>query len=56
MLNHCVLIGRLTEDPELRYTNEGTPVCNFNLAVERNYTNKDCPPQKPYLSKNCPKK
>lgn len=41
MLNQCVLIGRLTEDPELRYTNEGTPVCNFNLAVERDFTNKD---------------
>ncbi len=41
MLNHCVLIGRLTEDPELRYTNEGTPVCNFNLAVERDFTNRE---------------
>ena len=41
MLNRIVLIGRLTRDPELRYTSNGTPVCNFTLAVERNYTNRD---------------
>lgn len=40
MLNRIVLIGRLTASPELRYTGNGTPVCNFNLAVERNYTNR----------------
>jgi len=40
MLNRIVLIGRLTRDPELRYTSDGTPVCNFTLAVERNYTNR----------------
>lgn len=39
MLNHITLIGRLTRDPELRYTSSGTPVSNFTLAVERNYTN-----------------
>jgi single-strand DNA-binding protein len=41
MLNRIVLIGRLTKDPSLRYTENGTPVCNFTLAVERNYTNRD---------------
>ena len=41
ILNRIVLIGRLTRDPELRYTSNGTPVCNFTLAVERNYTNRD---------------
>ncbi|ADO78213.1 single-stranded DNA-binding protein [Halanaerobium praevalens] len=41
MLNRIVLIGRLTRDPELRYTGSGTPVCNFTLAVERNYTNRN---------------
>lgn len=41
MLNRIVLIGRLTRDPELRYTSNGTPVCNFTLAVERNYTNRN---------------
>ena len=41
ILNRIVLIGRLTKDPSLRYTSNGTPVCNFALAVERNYTNRD---------------
>lgn len=41
MLNRIVLIGRLTRDPELRYTGSGTAVCNFTLAVERNFKNKD---------------
>ena len=41
MLNRIILIGRLVRDPELRYTSNGTPVCNFTLAVERNYTNRD---------------
>jgi len=41
MLNQCVLIGRLAQDPELRYTDEGTPVCNFSLAVQRDFTNRD---------------
>jgi single-strand DNA-binding protein len=41
ILNRIVLIGRLTASPELRYTSNGTPVCNFTLAVERNYTNRD---------------
>jgi single-strand DNA-binding protein len=41
LLNRILLIGRLTRDPELRYTSNGTPVCNFTIAVERNYTNRD---------------
>ncbi|MCK8824549.1 single-stranded DNA-binding protein [Fuchsiella alkaliacetigena] len=40
MLNKIILIGRLTQDPELRYTPNGNAVANFSLAVERNYTNK----------------
>lgn len=35
MLNRVVLIGRTTKDPELRYTQSGTAVATFNLAVER---------------------
>jgi single-strand DNA-binding protein len=35
MLNKVVLIGRLTKDPELRYTATGTAVCTFTLAVDR---------------------
>ena len=41
MLNKVVLIGRLVRSPEIRYTNSGTPVTNFTIAVERNYTNRD---------------
>jgi len=35
MVNCVVLIGRLTADPELRYTPSGVPVANFRLAVDR---------------------
>ncbi len=41
MLNKVILIGRLAQDPELRYTSSGTPVSNFTLAVQRNFTNRD---------------
>jgi single-strand DNA-binding protein len=37
MLNTVVLIGRLTRDPELRYTSQGTAVTNFGIAVDRGY-------------------
>lgn len=41
MLNHVILIGRLTRDPELRYTANGTAIATFSLAVERPFTNRD---------------
>lgn len=37
MLNHITLMGRMTHDPELRYTPQNTPVVSFSLAVERDY-------------------
>ena len=37
-LNKVLLIGRLTRDPELRYTQGGTEVAEFGLAMNRNYT------------------
>lgn len=37
MLNHIVIMGRLTRDPELRYTQSNTPVCSFTLAVDRDF-------------------
>ena len=40
MLNHIVLMGRLTKDPELRHTNAGTAVASFSLAVERDFKDK----------------
>lgn len=39
MINNTTLVGRLTKDPELRYTGGGIAVTSFTLAVERNYTN-----------------
>ncbi len=41
-MNHVVLIGRLTRDPELRYiAGTGTPVANFAIAVDREFSGKD---------------
>ncbi len=40
MLNRIVLIGRLTRDPELRFTSSGNAVGNFTLAVDRPFTNR----------------
>lgn len=40
MINRAILLGRLTKDPELRYTPTGTPVTTFTLAVERRMTNQ----------------
>lgn len=34
-MNKCVIIGNLTRKPELRSTQEGVPVCNFTVAVNR---------------------
>lgn len=39
MLNRIVLIGRLTKDPELRYTQSGIAVASFTLAVDRGFKN-----------------
>lgn len=41
MLNHIVLMGRLTRDPELRYTSNNTPVASFTVAVDRDFSGKD---------------
>lgn len=40
MLNRIILIGRLTRDPELRYTPQGVPVASFSLAVDRPFANQ----------------
>ena len=39
MINGVVIIGRLTRDVDLRYTQSGTAVGQFNLAVNRQFTN-----------------
>lgn len=36
-MNKVVLLGRLTKDPELRYTKNETAVCGFTLAVDRKF-------------------
>lgn len=40
-LNHIVIMGRLTRDPELRRTQTGTAVASFTLAVDRDFKSKD---------------
>lgn len=41
MYNKVVLVGRLTHDPELRYTNNGVPIVRYSLAVNRTYKNAE---------------
>jgi single-strand DNA-binding protein len=41
MLNHIVIMGRLTRDPELRHTQSGTPVASFSVAVDRDFSARD---------------
>ena len=41
MLNRVILIGRLTRDPELRYTQQGTAVARFTLAVNRKFKREE---------------
>lgn len=41
MLNHIVLMGRLTRDPELRRTASGVSVVSFSIAVDRDFTSKE---------------
>lgn len=40
MINNVTLVGRMTKDPELRYTPAGAAVCTFTLAVNRKFTNQ----------------
>ncbi len=41
MLNRVILIGRLTRDPELRYTPKGTAVATFTTAVDRKFNRNE---------------
>jgi len=41
MLNHITIMGRMTRDPELRYTQSNTPVASFSLAVERDFGSRE---------------
>ena len=41
LMNKAILIGRLTRDPEVRYTQSGVAVCTFTLAVDRRFARRD---------------
>ena len=41
MLNHIVVMGRLTRDPELRYTQSQLPVTSFSVACDRDFGGRD---------------
>jgi single-strand DNA-binding protein len=41
MMNRVVLVGRLTKDPELKYTPNGVATASFTLAVNRSFTNSN---------------
>lgn len=41
MYQQVLLIGRLGDDPELRYTGDNVPVCTFRLAVNKQWTNAE---------------
>ena len=49
MLNKAILMGRLTRDPELRYTQNNTPVVSFSLAVDRNYAGRGAERQTDFI-------
>ena len=40
-LNQIGLLGNLTRDPELKFTNEGVAICDMGLAVNRRWTDKE---------------
>lgn len=40
-MNKVILLGRLTRDPEVRYTQTGKVVCQFTLAVDRPFSNQE---------------
>lgn len=40
-MNKIILLGRLTKDPEVRYTATGRVVCQFTLAVDRPFANQE---------------
>ncbi len=41
MINKVILVGRLGRDPEMRYTNTGTPVVNFSLATDEVWNSRE---------------
>ncbi|MGE8038181.1 single-stranded DNA-binding protein, partial [Lysinibacillus sp. NPDC093692] len=50
MINRVVLVGRLTKDPELRYTPNGVASCRFTVAVNRTFRGQDGEPEANFIS------
>lgn len=50
-MNKVVLVGRITKDPELKYTNNNIPVVQFTIAVNRTYQSKNGEKQADFI--NC---
>ena len=42
-MNHVIMMGRLTKDPEIRYTNSGKTIGSFSIAVERRFKSEGQP-------------
>ena len=40
MINHVVVVGRLTRKPELKFTSTGTKYTQFSVATQRNFKNR----------------
>ena len=51
MINNVVLVGRITKDPEVRYTSSNIANCNFTIAVDRGYTAQNGERQSDFI--NC---
>ena len=52
-MNRVTLVGRLTKDPELRYTQSGAAVATFAIAVDRIYTNQQGERETDFISIVC---
>jgi single-strand DNA-binding protein len=50
MINRVILVGRLTKDPDLRYTPNGIQVATFTLAVNRNFKNESGEQQADFIN------
>ncbi|MGE7951912.1 single-stranded DNA-binding protein [Lysinibacillus xylanilyticus] len=50
MINRVVLVGRLTKDPELRYTPNGIASCRFTVAVNRTFKGQNGEPEADFIS------
>ena len=51
-MNKLTIIGNLTKDPELRHTQDGTPVCGFTVAVNRRKTQNNQDPEADFFNVN----